>query len=158
MVPRDFYSALSPLPGANEIFERRLVDRLPPSSEDHPASAPQHRSPSSIARFVGTFALPAYTSSSHNPDSLWVKPQTASVLAPAASVLFTTYTTLRGATPCAFFSRRVETSTTPFASALAAHDDAHRKADEVDVLELHARALVAVVVEDLDARRLRASA
>src|ERR1039457_6850608 len=39
--------------------------------------------------------------------------------------------------------------------ALAANDDAHRETDEVDVLELHAGALVTVVVEDLDARGLQ---
>src|ERR1022692_1811666 len=37
---------------------------------------------------------------------------------------------------------------------LAAHDDADGEADEVEVLELHARAFVAVVVENLDSRGL----
>src|ERR1017187_5029678 len=40
--------------------------------------------------------------------------------------------------------------------ALAAHDDAHGKADKVEVLELHAGALVAIVVENLDSRGLEA--
>src|ERR1017187_839616 len=38
--------------------------------------------------------------------------------------------------------------------ALAAHDDAHGEADEVEVLELHAGTFVAIVVENLDSRGL----
>ena len=60
----------------------------------------------------------------------------ASVLAPAASVLVTTDTTSASATPCACFSRRVETSTTPLRERLAAHDDAHGEPDRSMSLNL----------------------
>ncbi len=48
-------------------------------------------------------------------------------------------------------SRRTGKLDLPFGQALGAYNQAHRNADEIGVLELDSRALVAVVVEHLDA-------